>query len=395
MKEEWAKRLADRMAGFEQPVDDSLWAGIARQTASGQRRRWLVVAAALAVAASVSALIFVSRRNPGSIPAELPHPVEEVLVTDHIPSPPSVETGTKTETKTAGTKKGVSAPEPEKPSKEIVEIQDMLAMETDTTKAAPTKDTPLKDKSCPKMLSRSAPGESASVSFMEGASSKHRRLAVATSVYAQTSPWGGRFPRDGQGQQVPDTPVTPGPDEPQDGELINTDPPEEDDDSAPPVAPRRRAVSEPASGESALSHSFPIQVGARVSFSWGTRWSVESGLTYMHFKSQGEYTKQNMEYFGIPLYLNCSFVSTRYFSLYGSVGGQALKCIAGNSPDKPWLFSTGMGIGAEYKFTERVSVYAEPGLDYYFHTGESRNYYTENPFAFSVSAGIRFHLSAK
>ena len=102
-----------------------------------------------------------------------------------------------------------------------------------------------------------------------------------------------------------------------------------------------------------------------------------------------------MEYFGIPLYLNCSFVSTRYFSLYGSVGGQALKCIAGNSPDKPWLFSTGMGIGAEYKFTERVSVYAEPGLDYYFHTGESRNYYTENPFAFSVSAGIRFHLSAK
>lgn len=399
MKEEWAKRLDDRMAGFERPVDDSLWAGIARQTASDHRRRWLVVAAALAVAASVSALIFVSRSMPDSVPDELPHPVEKLLVTDIIPSPtPSVEAGTKTTTtlKTVATAtNGLSAPEPEKPSKEIIEIQDMLAIETDTTKAAPTKDTPLKDKSCSEMLSKSAPGESASVSFIEGASSKHRRLAVATSVYAQTSPWGGRFPRDGQGQQVPDTPVTPGPDEPQDGELINTDPPEEDDDSAPPVAPRRRAASEPASGESALIHSFPIQVGARVSFSWGTRWSVESGLTYMHFKSHGEYTKQNMEYLGIPLYLNCSFVSTRYFSLYGSVGGQALKCIAGNSPDKPWLFSTGMGIGAEYKFTERVSIYAEPGLDYYFHTGESRNYYTENPFAFSVSAGIRFHLSAK
>ena len=401
MKEEWAKRLDERLAGFERPVDDSLWAGIARQTASGHRRRWLVVAAALAVAASVSALIFVSRGKSGSVPAELPHPVEEVLVTDMIPSPPSsVETGTKTMIKstvktTATAMNGLSAQVSEKQPKEIVESQDMPTMEADTTEAASAKNAPLKDRSCPEMLSKSAPGESASVSFIEGAASKHRRLAVATSVYAQTSPWGGRFPRDGQGQQVPDTPVTPGPDEPQDGELINTDPPEEDDDSAPPVAPRRRAASEPAAGESTLTHSFPVQVGARVSFSWGTRWSVESGLTYMHFKSQGEYTKQNMEYFGIPLYLNCSFVSTRYFSLYGSVGGQALKCIAGNSPDKPWLFSTGMGIGAEYKFTERVSVYAEPGLDYYFHTGESRNYYTENPFAFSVSAGIRFHLSAK
>ena len=395
MKEEWAKRLDERMAGYEQPADESLWAGIAKHTAAGNSRRWLVVAAALAVAASVTALIILLRGTPGNVPAELPHRVEEALVTKNIPSPPSsVELGTKPKIKTrtksgtmAKTKGDESTPETEKPSPEIVEIQDMVVLEADSKSDI------------------GEPRESVPVTLIEEASSKHRRLAVSTSIYAQTSPWGGNFPRKGREQEAPEAPGTGNPDPPgvdnpfppEDNppEEDGTDSPGENGDSAPSVAPRRRVAGEPAAGESTLTHSFPVQVGARVSFSWGTRWSLESGLTYMHFNSRGEYIRQNMEYLGIPLYLNCSFVSTRYFSLYGSVGGQALKCIAGNSPDKPWLFSTGMGLGAEYRISQRVSIFAEPGLDWYFHTGESRNYYTENPFAFSVSAGIRFHLLAK
>ena len=51
MKENWAKNLKQKMAGFQQPVDDSLWAGIAGVSVKTGFRWWPWVLTALAFAA--------------------------------------------------------------------------------------------------------------------------------------------------------------------------------------------------------------------------------------------------------------------------------------------------------------------------------------------------------
>ena len=99
-----------------------------------------------------------------------------------------------------------------------------------------------------------------------------------------------------------------------------------------------------------------------------------------------------MDFLGMPVFVDFMIGNSHNFSFYASAGGQALKCFAGNAPDKPWLFSWGVGAGADYSISPLISIYAEPGVDWYFHTGESRHYYTDNPFAISFSLGIRVHF---
>ena len=59
----------------------------------------------------------------------------------------------------------------------------------------------------------------------------------------------------------------------------------------------------------------------------------------------------------------------------------------------PWQFSLNGAAGAEYKLTDYFSLYAEPGLGYYFKDGSSTStIYQDRPLNFNLSFGLRFNL---
>ena len=59
----------------------------------------------------------------------------------------------------------------------------------------------------------------------------------------------------------------------------------------------------------------------------------------------------------------------------------------------PLQVSVNGAAGAEFKFTEGLSLYAEPSLNYYFDNGSSiPTLYQEKPLNFNLNVGIRFNL---
>ena len=407
MKENWAKNLKQKMAGFQQPVDDSLWAGIAGGSVKTGIRWWPWVLTALASAAVIT-IVLLLQPEPAIEPI-IVSPGEMVAAVEEQPAveeEPITETPHKVNTPTSFSNRPVrlaqnisvlprieteeslppkNGDENEETDGDGLTIPDSAVQsETVFIDESTNVDDPVEDEWAKIIDEESVP--------------QRNRVKISTSFYAQTSPLGNRYSA-GSAQPLDDKSELPSgttnPDYSGDETSPPAEEPEDDDqEETKALGPITKAAqTQPATTESpGWTHSFPLQIGARVSFSLSERWSMDTGLTFIHFNSWNASKQQRMEFLGIPLFVNYKIGSVRNFSFYASAGGQALKCFAGNAPDKPWLFSCGLGVGAEYTFSPLISIYAEPGADWYFHTGESRHYYTDNPFAFSLSLGFRLHF---
>lgn len=405
MKENWAKNLKQKMAGFQQPVDDSLWAGIAGVSVKTGIHWWPWVLTALASAAVITIVLLLQPEpaiepiivSPGEMVAAVKEqpiveeePITKPPVKDNTPTSynnrpvrlaqnisvlPRIETE-----ESLPPKKG---DENEETDGDGLTIPDSAVQsETVFIDESTNVDDPVEDEWAKIIDEESVP--------------QRNRVKITTSFYAQTSPLGNRYAGSAQRPvyqaELPSD--NPNPDYPPEEGADSAHGEPDDDNGETKVSgpPTKAAQTQTATAFPGWTHSFPLQIGARVAFSWSERWSMDTGLTFIHFNSWNASKQQRMEFLGIPLYVNYKIGSARNFSFYASAGGQALKCFTGNAPDKPWLFSCGLGVGAEYTFSPLISIYAEPGADWYFHTGESRHYYTDNPFAFSLSLGFRLHF---
>jgi len=59
----------------------------------------------------------------------------------------------------------------------------------------------------------------------------------------------------------------------------------------------------------------------------------------------------------------------------------------------PLQFSVSGAAGAEFRFSPQLSLYAEPGLGYWFDNGSDiPTYYQDKPLSFSLSLGLRLNL---
>ena len=83
MKENWAKNLKQKMAGFQQPVDDSLWAGIEQVSVKTGIRWWPWVLTALASAAVIT-IVLLLQPEPAIEPI-IVSPGEMVAAVDEEP----------------------------------------------------------------------------------------------------------------------------------------------------------------------------------------------------------------------------------------------------------------------------------------------------------------------
>ena len=164
------------------------------------------------------------------------------------------------------------------------------------------------------------------------------------------------------------------------------------------------------------NHHQPIRFGLSVSVAINNRWSVLTGLTYSYLRSDFDShnniktteSKQKLHYIGIPLNMSYSILKKNNFNLYLIAGGQAEKLVKGktettthenNLPTKQTtsnlhenklVFSTNASAGVEYQIGKFLSLYAEPGISYYFKNGSGiESNYTDKPLNFNFNVGIR------
>ena len=146
-----------------------------------------------------------------------------------------------------------------------------------------------------------------------------------------------------------------------------------------------------------VHHRQPVRFGLSLRYRLTDRWSVESGLSYTRLTSdittivdeETTVTEQRLNYIGLPLNISYELWKSRKFGLYVTGGGMIEKCLDAN----PWQFSINGAVGAEYKLTEFFSLYAEPGIGYYFKDGSSKpTIYKDRPLNFNLIVGIRFNL---
>lgn len=170
-------------------------------------------------------------------------------------------------------------------------------------------------------------------------------------------------------------------------------------------------------GEEA-KHHIPVKLGVSFRYYLSDRWSIQSGLTYSYLASDLSYnsmatsyeTKQKLHYIGIPIQAGLRIWEGKRSRSYISAGGQVEKLISGkaithytldnqfsgtlieNISDNKPLFSALASVGIEYLLRKDLSLYAEPGIHYYFKNGNGLNtHYNEQPLNFNITVGFRFH----
>lgn len=168
-------------------------------------------------------------------------------------------------------------------------------------------------------------------------------------------------------------------------------------------------------------HRTPIRVGVSFAYSVSSRVSVISGLSYTNLTSDIRdgsdtyyYTaEQRLHYIGVPLKIKFRAFSWKKIELYSSVGFLVEKCVSANinkqyyinnmengisreTLAKPWQLSANASIGLQCNITDKISVYAEPGVSYYFDDGTSLDtVYKDKPTNFNMDFGIRISFGAR
>lgn len=165
-----------------------------------------------------------------------------------------------------------------------------------------------------------------------------------------------------------------------------------------------------------IKHRMPVTVGASIRIHLDEKWACETGLTYTLLSSDiraggnSDYyeTEQQLHYVGVPVKMSYNVWENNRFSLYVSAGGAVEKCVSGkaktiyttdneqklsSSEDlkvKPLQWSLSSAVGAQYKLSKQLGIYAEPGVAYYFNDGsEVQTIRKEHPFNFNLQLGIR------
>lgn len=154
-------------------------------------------------------------------------------------------------------------------------------------------------------------------------------------------------------------------------------------------------------------HDQPVKLGVSVGFRLSDRWTVNSGVTYSYlatdFTADGMATQtQKLHYLGLPVTASYSVVRGSKAELYVTAGGEVEKLVSGSIAQKYYedetvsesrpQWSVKAAVGGAYHFTPAVSVYAEPGVSYYFDNHSPVvNVYKDRPTSFSLNLGLRFY----
>lgn len=173
--------------------------------------------------------------------------------------------------------------------------------------------------------------------------------------------------------------------------------------------------------KTASSFGIPFTLGAGVRWQLTPRFAIGTGLDYSLLTRtfSGTFTpagsastvqtdfRNTMHYLGIPLNIFFSIVNSRNIDFYVYGGGEIEYCVAnrfyinqatGSIPlsvtqkvDAP-QFSAKVGVGVQFRLTDFLGLYLDPGVGYYFYSGQPKSIRTEQPLMFNFNAGLRFDI---
>ncbi|MGN1210530.1 MAG: outer membrane beta-barrel protein [Candidatus Cryptobacteroides sp.] len=171
-----------------------------------------------------------------------------------------------------------------------------------------------------------------------------------------------------------------------------------------------------APAETKTKHHLPLRAGLCIRWEFFPKLSIETGLTYTLLSSEmtsgseryNYVSKQKLNYLGIPLNLNYSFLDTGLINLYISAGGLMEKCIGGRiSTDyisngsvaektderlkvNPLQWSVNLGAGLQINFIKKTGLFIQPGISWYFDNDSPvETIYSAHPVNFDFRFGIR------
>lgn len=151
----------------------------------------------------------------------------------------------------------------------------------------------------------------------------------------------------------------------------------------------------------AYNHRMPVRIGLLVSRQISSHFSIQTGVTGTYLLSvpkdkvlEGTYN-QRIYYIGVPLKLSYHFYKHKRLHLYWSNGVEAEKCIYAkcgndNLSINRLQWSVNSALGVQYQLVKRLSLFAEPGISYYWSNGSDiETYRTVNPLNFDFHVGLK------
>lgn len=180
-----------------------------------------------------------------------------------------------------------------------------------------------------------------------------------------------------------------------------------------------------SSGISELSTStygIPLTLGLGVRFYLLPGFSIGTGVDYSLLTRTftGTYTgpgasgkpeateagdiQHNMQYIGVPLDLYYDILSSDKIKFYVYGGGEVEYCVSNkytvftspritcSEPVRKLQYSVGGGVGVEFRLADKLGLYLDPGVKYYFPYGQPKSIRTDKPLMFNFDAGLRFSL---
>lgn len=154
-------------------------------------------------------------------------------------------------------------------------------------------------------------------------------------------------------------------------------------------------------------HKRPLCVGLSVRVPVWERFGITTGVEYSYYHSVFTYVNsekqtQNVHYLGIPVRLDWTAVSSRWFDVYLGAGVKGDICIGASfagvsvGNDGPAFMLLGAG-GVQFNATRYLSLYVEPEISWTVPSGRRvlDTYNTEHPWMFSVATGLRINLGKK
>lgn len=157
-------------------------------------------------------------------------------------------------------------------------------------------------------------------------------------------------------------------------------------------------------------HHQPISVGMQVGFHLLPKLKLSTGLVYTKVCSDfisGVYdtrtvSTQDLHYIGIPLNLSYSVWEYKGLHTYVTAGGEGAVNIKNHtetdgevkeSKRDKMQWSTNASVGIQYDFIPQLGVYVEPGMKYYFDNGSQiENIFKDKKLNFNIQFGLRFNI---
>ena len=184
------------------------------------------------------------------------------------------------------------------------------------------------------------------------------------------------------------------------------------------MAPGAGSADAGISETSASTYGVPFTIGLGVTFPISGKLSIGTGLDYslLSRSFNGTYTGggesyngsifHDVSYVGVPVKLYYKLLGTRdgLMDVYAWGGGSAEICVANsyrlmgaqakviNDKAGAFQFSTALGVGIQFKVTDKLGIYLDPAVRYYFHGNQPKSVRTDKPFMFNFDAGLRFNL---